>query len=139
MKSTKLAEGFLTFGAMYSMIPAPIQSAIGKLADTPVPPFNMVATNVPGPQIPMYLLGRELIKQYPYVPVGYGLGLGCAIFSYNRVLYFGLSSDAQAMDDVGKFKEIMDGVFEELLDTATEMNEVVQAEMKNEKGKTQNV
>ncbi|NNE65606.1 MAG: wax ester/triacylglycerol synthase family O-acyltransferase [Pyrinomonadaceae bacterium] len=115
MKSTRLAESFLTLGAMYSMIPAPLQSAIGQVADTPVPPFNMVATNVPGPQIPLYLAGRKLLKQYPYVPIGYGLGLGCAIFSYNRMLYFGLSSDAQAMDDVERFKEIVDSVFEELL------------------------
>ncbi|MEZ5306161.1 MAG: wax ester/triacylglycerol synthase family O-acyltransferase [Pyrinomonadaceae bacterium] len=60
MKETKLAESFLTIGAMYSLIPAPLQSAIGQIADTPVPPFNMVATNVPGPQIPLYLVGKSL-------------------------------------------------------------------------------
>ena len=57
-----------------------------------------------------------MIKHYPYVPIGYGLGLGCAIFSYNRVLYFGFSSDAQAMPDVEAFKTITDEVFAELLD-----------------------
>ncbi len=116
MKETRLAESFLTFGAMYSMIPAPIQSALGRIADVPVPPFNMVATNVPGPQIPLYLAGKKLIKQYPYVPVGYGLGLGCAIFSYNQDLYFGFSSDAQAMPDVERFKELTEEVFEEMLE-----------------------
>jgi WS/DGAT/MGAT family acyltransferase len=114
MKETKLAEGLLTVAAMYSLVPAPLQSVIGQAAATPVPPFNMVATNVPGPQIPLYLVGKKMIKHYPYVPVGYGLGLGCAIFSYNKTLYFGLSSDAKAMSDVKKFKEILDATLADL-------------------------
>ena len=114
MKEAKLAEGLGIVGALYGTIPAPLQSVIGAIADTPIPPFNMVATNVPGPQIPLYLVGKKLLAHHPYVPVGYGLGLGCAIFSYNQTLYFGLSSDAQAMSDVEKFKELIDQVFEDL-------------------------
>nr|WHV03908.1 putative wax ester synthase/acyl-CoA:diacylglycerol acyltransferase [uncultured bacterium] len=123
MKETKLAEGFLTVGAMYSMMPAPLQSVIGQLANTPFPTFNMVATNVPGPQIPLYLVGKKMLKHYPYVPVGYQLGLGCAIFSYNRDLYFGLSSDAQAMSDVERFKEILDETFADLKEVVTDLEE----------------
>ncbi len=114
MKTAKLAEGLLTLGSLYTMMPAPMQSVIGALAELPFPPFNMVATNVPGPQVPIYLAGRKMLIQYPYVPVGYGLGLGCAILSYNQTLHFGLSSDGQAMKDVEKFKEILDEVFEDL-------------------------
>ena len=114
MKSARLAEGLLTIGALYTMMPAPLQSLIGTLAELPFPPFNMVATNVPGPQVPIYLAGKKMTTQYPYVPIGYGLGLGCAILSYNQTLHFGLSSDAQAMGDVEKFKEILDQVFEDL-------------------------
>jgi WS/DGAT/MGAT family acyltransferase len=127
MKETKLAEGLLTVGAMYSLMPAPLQSVIGKMADTPLPPFNMVATNVPGPQIPLYLVGRKLIAQYPYVPIGYGLGLGCAIFSYDKTLYFGLSSDAKAMDDVEMFKEVLDESFADLKALVTDLEEKVNA------------
>jgi diacylglycerol O-acyltransferase len=114
MKTARLAEGLLTLGSLYMLMPAPMQSMIAALADLPFPPFNMVATNVPGPQVPIYLAGRKMTAQYPYVPVGYQLGLGCAILSYNQTLYFGLSSDAQAMGDVEKFKEILDTVFEDL-------------------------
>ncbi len=114
MKSTNLAVGLLTIASLYTILPAPIQAGIGAVADLPFPPFNMVATNVPGPQVPLYLAGRKMLAQYPYVPIGYGIGLGCAILSYNQTLYFGLSSDAQAMDDVEKFKEILDEVFEDL-------------------------
>ncbi len=117
MKEAKLAEGLMMFGAIYGIIPAPLQSILGQIADLPFPPFNMVATNVPGPQVPLYLAGKKMLIQYPYVPIGYGLGLGCAILSYNQMLYFGLSSDAQAMPDVEKFKEILDEVFIDLLQT----------------------
>lgn len=121
MKNAKLAEGLLTLGALYTMMPAPMQSLVGALADLPFPPFNMVATNVPGPQVPIYLAGKKMVTQYPYVPIGYQLGLGCAILSYNQTLHFGLSSDAQAMKDVEKFKEILDEVFEELKATVVKM------------------
>ncbi len=114
MKTARLAEGLLTIGALYTMMPAPLQSMIGALAELPFPPFNMVATNVPGPQVPIYLAGKKVLAQYPYVPIGYRLGLGCAILSYNQTLHFGLSSDAQAMSDVEKFKEILDEVFADL-------------------------
>jgi WS/DGAT/MGAT family acyltransferase len=122
MKSAKLAEGLLTLGAIFSMMPAPMQSLFGAVADLPFPPFNMVATNVPGPQIPLYMCGVKMTKYYPYVPIGYKLGLGCAILSYNQTLYFGLSSDAQAMPDVEKYKEILDEVFADLKATAENLN-----------------
>ena len=121
MKTARLAEGLLTLGSFYMLMPAPLQSLIGALAELPFPPFNMVATNVPGPQVPIYLAGRKMLVQYPYVPVGYGLGLGCAILSYNQTLYFGLSSDAQAMGDVEKFKEILEQVFEDLKATVEKL------------------
>ena len=114
MKAAKLAEGLGIFGALYGMMPAQLQSIIGAVAELPFPPFNMVATNVPGPQIPLYMCGKKMLAHYPYVPIGYRLGLGCAIFSYNQTLYFGLSSDAKAMSDVEKFKEILDETFADL-------------------------
>ena len=47
--------------------------------------------------------------------------LGCAILSYNQTLYFGLSSDAKAMKDVEKFKEILEEVFTDLKATVENM------------------
>ena len=114
MKTARLAEGLLTVGSIYMLMPAPMQSLVGALANLPFPPFNMIATNVPGPQVPIYLAGRKMTAQYPYVPIGYQVALGCAILSYNQTLYFGLSSDAQAMGDVEKFREILDEVFADI-------------------------
>jgi hypothetical protein len=104
------------------MMPAPMQATLGALAELPFPPFNMVATNVPGPQIPLYMCGVKMLKYYPYVPVGYRLGLGCAILSYNQTLYFGLSSDAKAMSDVEKFNDILEEVFADLKATVENFN-----------------
>ena len=52
--------------------------------------FNLVVTNVPGPQMPLYLLGRELEAIYPMVPLADNTALGIAIMSYNGQLNFGL-------------------------------------------------
>ena len=52
--------------------------------------FNLVVTNVPGPQMPLYMLGRELEALYPMVPLAENTGLGIAIMSYNGQLNFGL-------------------------------------------------
>jgi diacylglycerol O-acyltransferase / wax synthase len=114
MKATQMASGLGMLGAAFGMMPAPVQSAIGAIINAPFPVFNTVATNVPGPQVPMYMNGKRMIAQYPYVPIGYNLGMGTAIFSYDGKLFFGIGSDTQAMDDVEKFREILDECFVEL-------------------------
>ena len=62
--------------------------------------FNLVVTNVPGPQQPLYLLGRELSAVYPMVPLAENTALGIAIMSYNGQLNFGLVSDYDALADL---------------------------------------
>jgi hypothetical protein len=57
-------------------------------------------TNVPGPQFPLYLDGRELTDMFPIVPLGSNLNLGIAIVSYNGTLNFGLVGDFVVMHDL---------------------------------------
>ena len=52
--------------------------------------FNLTVTNVPGPQFPLYLLGRPLARIYPLVPLAENSALGIAIMSYNGRIDFGL-------------------------------------------------
>jgi diacylglycerol O-acyltransferase / wax synthase len=59
--------------------------------------FNLVVTNVPGPQIPLYILGRRLQAMYPVVPLAANQALGIAIFSYAGKLGFGLLADYDAL------------------------------------------
>jgi WS/DGAT/MGAT family acyltransferase len=62
--------------------------------------FNLVVTNVPGPQIPLYLLGRPMRAFYPVVPLAHNQALGIAIMSYDGRLAFGLLGDYDAMPDL---------------------------------------
>lgn len=114
IKATQMASGLGMVGAVYGMMPAPVQSAIGAIINSPFPVFNTVATNVPGPQVPLYMTGKRMIAQYPFVPIGYNLGMGTAIFSYDQKLFFGIGADTQTMADVDKFKEILDECYVEL-------------------------
>jgi diacylglycerol O-acyltransferase / wax synthase len=62
--------------------------------------FNLVVTNVPGPQFPLYLLGRELRGLYPVVPLAARQALGIAVMSYNGHLGFGLLGDYDALPEL---------------------------------------
>jgi WS/DGAT/MGAT family acyltransferase len=62
--------------------------------------FNLVVTNVPGPQFPLYLLGRRLVSFYPVVPLAQRQALGVAIMSYDGRLGFGLLADFDALPDL---------------------------------------
>ncbi len=62
--------------------------------------FNLVVTNVPGPQFPLYLLGRRLQTLYPVVPLAQRQALGIAVMSYDGHLGFGLLGDYDALPDL---------------------------------------
>jgi WS/DGAT/MGAT family acyltransferase len=67
--------------------------------------FNLVVTNVPGPQIPLYMLGHELRDIVPMVPLARNQALGVAIMSYNGRINFGLVGDFDAMADLDQLAE----------------------------------
>jgi diacylglycerol O-acyltransferase / wax synthase len=62
--------------------------------------FNVVVTNVPGPQFPLYVSGRRLLRLYPVVPLSLMQALGIAIMSYDGRLGFGLLGDFDALADL---------------------------------------
>jgi diacylglycerol O-acyltransferase / wax synthase len=62
--------------------------------------FNLIVTNVPGPQIPLYVLGRELEEVFPVAFLPQNHGLAVAIMSYNGRICFGLLADYDSMEDV---------------------------------------
>jgi diacylglycerol O-acyltransferase len=76
--------------------------------------FNLVVTNVPGPQIPLYVLGRELKALYPMVPLAENTALGIAIMSYNGQLNFGLTADYDALPDVETLADELESAVQEL-------------------------
>jgi WS/DGAT/MGAT family acyltransferase len=62
--------------------------------------FNMIVTNVPGPQIPLYVLGRELEEVFPVAFLPENHTLAVAIMSYNGKVGFGLLADYDSMEDI---------------------------------------
>jgi WS/DGAT/MGAT family acyltransferase len=61
---------------------------------------NTVTTNVPGPQLPLYLVGRRMLKAFPYVPLASQVRIGVAIFSYNGQVNFGVTGDYDTAPDI---------------------------------------
>lgn len=131
MKGGRVAEGLNLFSALMGILPAPMQALVGALstANIPVPAMNMISTNVPGPQVPLYAMGHRMTAYYPYVPVGYAVGCGCAIMSYDQHLYFGLTADMKAMPDVERLRDQLYESFYELR-TAADVEEIKPQPMK---------
>jgi diacylglycerol O-acyltransferase / wax synthase len=65
--------------------------------------FNLVVTNVPGPQVPLFLAGRRMIDPFPMVPLAKSQGLGIALLSYAGRINFGLVGDYDVMWDLDDF------------------------------------
>ncbi len=76
--------------------------------------FNLVVTNVPGPQMPLYVMGRELEGIYPMVPLAENTALGIAVISYNGQMNFGLNADFDALADLETLAEELGGAIDEL-------------------------
>jgi WS/DGAT/MGAT family acyltransferase len=77
-------------------------------------PFNLVITNIPGPPVPLYLLGARLRQVYPLVPLFPNQGLGVAVFSYAGQLCWGFNADCHVVPDLEAFSVALDDAFAEL-------------------------
>ena len=119
LKRVHAAELVSLAGGMLGFLPGPMQTFTGPMiSQVPFTPFNMVCTNVPGPQFPLYILGHKMIHWYPYVPIGGEMAVNCAILSYNGMVYFGFSGDAHAAPDLHRFEKFLNASFTELRDAA---------------------
>ena len=76
--------------------------------------FNLVITNVPGPQFPLYLLGRRMLETFPMVPLAKNQGLGVALLSYDGSINFGLVGDYDVLWDLEDVAEDVRHALEEL-------------------------
>jgi diacylglycerol O-acyltransferase len=76
--------------------------------------FNLTVTNVPGPQVPLYVLGQRLEAFYPQVPLVLNTALGIAIMSYAGNVFFGLLGDYDALADIDALAADLDSAIREL-------------------------
>ena len=119
LKRSHAAELVSLAGGLIGMFPTSAQALGGHiLSHLPFTPFNMVCTNVPGPQYPLYLLGHKMLHCYPYVPVGGEMAMNCAILTYNGAAYFGFSGDVHAAPDLRRLEALLQASFAELREAA---------------------
>jgi WS/DGAT/MGAT family acyltransferase len=102
LKESKQAVGAEVLTGVQSFAPPTILAQASRL-NFSTRLFNLIVTNVPGPQLPLYVLGRKLEAFYPQVPLVLNTALGIAIMSYDGKLFFGLLGDYDAMDDIDDF------------------------------------
>jgi diacylglycerol O-acyltransferase / wax synthase len=120
LKRAHAAEFVSLASGLIAVLPNPLQAYVGpQISRLPITPFNMVCTNVPGPQVPLYLLGHKMVQWYPYVPIGGELALNCAILSYNGMVYFGFSGDVHISPDLHRLEKFLKLNFSELRDAVT--------------------
>jgi diacylglycerol O-acyltransferase / wax synthase len=79
--------------------------------------FNLVITNVPGPQFPLYVLGRRMESIFPMVPLARRQALCVGIMSYDGKVNFGLVGDFDAMADLESFGLDLEAAIEEVVAT----------------------
>lgn len=99
LKESGQAVGAATLTALADFAPPTLMTQAARLQSRQRY-FNLVVTNVPGPQLALYMQGRRLERFYPVVPLARGQALGIAIMSYDGKLGFGLLGDFDALPDL---------------------------------------
>ena len=81
--------------------------------------YNVVITNVPGPQFPLYAGGALMLAAYPVVPLARGQAVSIGLTSYDGGVFFGLNADREAMPDVEVLAQCIDDAIDEMLASVT--------------------
>ena len=120
LKRDRAAEGIEALADVLLQLPPPLTSVLGAGGAPPNWVANLVCTNVPGPMIPLYAVGHRLLEHYALAPLSWEMGLGCAVTSYDKNLFFTLQSDPEAAPDVERLKELLEQSYFELKAAAAE-------------------
>lgn len=102
---------------MLDPFPQPVLATVARLVHRQ-PFFNLVVTNIPGPDVPLYVLGARMLEAFPIVPIAGNLSVGVAALSYGGQLTIGLLADPGACADLDVFGDGIDRSFTELITAA---------------------
>ena len=86
-----------------------------RLFDHVAPPFNLIVSNVPGPNFPLYLAGARMISMHPLGPITEGVGLNVTVFSYLKTLHVGIQGCWDLAPDVAVLASGMEDALAELV------------------------
>jgi WS/DGAT/MGAT family acyltransferase len=106
--------------ALSGFAPPTIHSSAARVASSLTRRlFNVVVTNVPGPQIPLYAAGARMLAAYPVVPLAKGQAVSIGLTSYDGGVYYGLLADRDAMPDVDVLAGLIEESLAELVETVS--------------------
>jgi diacylglycerol O-acyltransferase / wax synthase len=117
LKESKQAVGAEVLTGVQSFAPPTILAQASRL-NFSTRLFNLIVTNVPGPQLPLYVRGREMHDVFPVAFLPKGHGLAIAIMSYNGQMNFGLLGDYDALPDLDRIGDGIEASLAELLSLA---------------------
>src|SRR5215217_192622 len=117
LKESKQAMGAEVLAGLQDFAPPTILAQASRL-NFSTRLFNLLVTNVPGPQFPLYVLGRELQDLFPVAFLPKRHALAVAIMSYDGGMDFGLLGDYDAMPDLERLGEMLSESLAELLEAA---------------------
>jgi diacylglycerol O-acyltransferase len=117
LKESKQAVGAATLAAVNNLAPPTVLAQASRL-NFSTRLFNLIVTNIPGPQLPLYVLGRKLDDLFPVAFLPNDHALAIAIMSYNGGLDYGLLGDYDALPDIDLIAEGIDSTLAELLSAA---------------------
>ncbi len=81
---------------------------------------NLVITNVPGPQFPMYMAGAEMVETYPVPPLQRGFAMAVGVTSYDGGVYYGITADRDLLPDIDVLGQCVREALDELVDSASD-------------------
>ncbi|MBV9311010.1 MAG: wax ester/triacylglycerol synthase family O-acyltransferase, partial [Solirubrobacterales bacterium] len=114
LKESKQAVGAATLAAVNDLAPPTILAQASRL-NFSTRLFNLIVTNIPGPQLPLYVLGRKLEELFPIAFLPRDHALAIAIMSYNGAIDYGLLGDYDALPDIELVAEGSELSLQELL------------------------
>ena len=117
LKESKQAVGAEVLTSMQQFAPPTVLAQASRLNFSTIL-FNLIVTNVPGPQFPLYVQGREMTSVFPIAFLPKNHALAIAIMSYNGQMNFGLLGDYDAMPDLDAFGEAIETSLAELVSLA---------------------
>jgi hypothetical protein len=118
LKESKQAVGAATLTAVNNLAPPTVLAQASRI-NFSTRLFNLLVTNIPGPQVPLYVLGRELEDLYPIAFLPENHALAIAIMSYNGGIDFGLLGDYDALPDIDVVADGIADSLAELLERAS--------------------
>ncbi len=120
LKDSHQAMGALALSRLGEFAPPTLIAQASRLVMRRSRFLNLVVTNVPGPQFPLYFLGKKLAGCYPCVPLAPNQSLGIALLSYDGRIGIGLLGDAEHMRDLALMREAIPRALRELSLSARE-------------------